>query len=68
VTSVSWAEVIARRLERSHLTRRRAGLVEVGSEVGGIQAQLQSSAELQLAARVEGITQADVRAGTLGAA
>jgi hypothetical protein len=62
MTSVTWAEVIARRLERSHLTRRRAGLVEVVSEVGGVQAQLQSSAELQLAARVDGLTQADVRA------
>lgn len=42
----------------------RAGaerLVEVVREVGGIHAQVQTSAELQLAARVEGITQADVR-------
>jgi hypothetical protein len=31
-------------------------------EVGGIHAQVQASADLQLAARVEGITQADVRA------
>ena len=62
VTTVSWAEVIARRLERSSLEPRAGDLVEVVSALGGVQAQLQSSAELQLAARVDGITQADVRA------
>jgi winged helix DNA-binding protein len=62
VIPVRWAEVVARRLERSHLTRRAADLVHVVSSLGGVQAQLQSSAELQLAARVEGLTQADVRA------
>jgi hypothetical protein len=36
--------------------------VAVASALGGVQAQLQSSAELQLAARVDGLTQADVRA------
>jgi DNA glycosylase AlkZ-like len=35
--------------------------VEVVRETGGIHAQVQASAELQLAARVEGITQEDVR-------
>ena len=62
MTSVTWAEVVARRLERSALALRAADLVAVASDICGAQAQLQSSAELQLAARVDGITQADVRA------
>jgi len=60
--AVTWAEVIARRLERSSLAPRTGNLVDTVSAVGGVQAQLQSSAELQLASRVDGITQADVRA------
>ncbi|HEY6067078.1 MAG TPA: winged helix DNA-binding domain-containing protein [Gaiellaceae bacterium] len=36
-------------------------LVDVVSATGGIHAQVQASAELQLAARVDGITQQDVR-------
>jgi hypothetical protein len=62
--AVSWAEVVARRCERSKLTRRATAgeLVDVVSAVGGVQAQLQSSAELQLAARVDSLAQADVRA------
>lgn len=61
--SWKWAEVRARRLARSRLHRRAPAerLVEVVREVGGIHAQVTASAELQLAARVEGITQADVR-------
>jgi hypothetical protein len=52
-----------RRLARSHLLARAAAedLVEVVRDVCGIHAQVMGSAELQLAARVEGITQADVR-------
>ena len=54
----------AGRLARSHLARRAPAdrLVEVVRDVCGIHAQVMGSAELQLAARVEGITQADVRA------
>ena len=61
---IGWAEVVARRLERSRLARRASTgeLVDVVAGVGGVQAQLQSSAELQLAARVDALTQADVRA------
>src|SRR5919112_3364494 len=61
---LSWEEVRARRLARSHLLERAPAerLVEVVREVGGIHAQVTASAELQLAARVDGITQADVRA------
>ena len=51
------------RLVRSHLVERAPAeqLVEVVRDVCGIHAQVMGSAELQLAARVEGITQADVR-------
>lgn len=51
----------ARRLARSSLTDRSEGLVDVVRRVGGIHAQVQASAELQLAARVDEITQQDVR-------
>lgn len=53
----------ARRLARGFLAQRaRASeLMDVVWAVGGIHAQVQASAELQLAARVDGITQQDVR-------
>jgi hypothetical protein len=53
--------VRARRLARSSLAPRAADLVGVVREVGGVHAQVQASAELQLAARVDGLTQQDVR-------
>lgn len=61
--SLNWDQVRARRLARSYLAERAPAerLVEVVREVGGIHAQVTAAAELQLAARVEGITQADVR-------
>jgi Winged helix DNA-binding domain len=58
---VTWADVVARRLERSALARRADNVVDVASGICGVQAQLQSSAELQLAARVDGSTQVNVR-------
>jgi hypothetical protein len=60
---VNWDEVRARRVARSHLAERAPAdrLVEVVRDVCGIHAQVMGSAELQLAARVDGITQADVR-------
>src|SRR5207249_5087251 len=63
VPSATWAEVRARRLERSSLTDRAAAdrLVDVARDVCGVHAQVQASAELQLAARVDGITRGDVR-------
>ena len=61
---VGWDQVRARRLARSFLSERASGerLVEVVGVVCGVHAQVQASAELQLAARVDGVTQADVRA------
>jgi hypothetical protein len=61
---VGWDEVRARRLARSSLDERVGGdrLIEVAGAVCGVHAQVQASAELQLAARVEGLVQADVRA------
>lgn len=60
---VGWDAVRARRLQRSWLSERASGdkLVEVVGALCGVQAQLQTAAELQLAARVDGVTQADVR-------
>jgi hypothetical protein len=60
---VGWGEVRARRLSRSSLIARAPSddLVEVAASVCGVHAQVQASAELQLSARVEGLTQADVR-------
>jgi hypothetical protein len=59
----TWDEVRARRLARSFLTVRASPdrLLEVVHDVGGVHAQVQPSAELQLAVRVDGITQQDVR-------
>jgi hypothetical protein len=64
VRSLTWDEVRSRRLARSHLHERAPmeRLVDVVRDVGGIHAQVMGSAELQLAARVAGITQEHVRA------
>jgi hypothetical protein len=64
VRKVVWEAVRARRLERSSLSERADGdrLVEVAGALCGVQAQVQASAELQLAARLDGLVQADVRA------
>ncbi len=51
----------ARRLARGALTERSASLVDVTRQTCGIHAQVQASAELQLAARVDAIAQQDVR-------
>lgn len=53
----------AGRLARSHLARRAPAerLVEVVRDICGLHAQVMGSAELQLAARIEGIAQTDVR-------
>ena len=63
VISATWDEVRARRLERASLLGRGGAdrLVDVVRAVAGVHAQVQASAELQLAARIDGITRADVR-------
>lgn len=63
VRRLTWRQVRARRLERHSLVARSPGnaLVDVVRATCGIHAQVQASAELQLAARVREITQQDVR-------
>ena len=60
--ALTWDDVRARRLGRSHLSKPapRTRLVEVVREVGGIHAQVMSAAELSLSARVRGLTQKHV--------
>ena len=60
---LTWSEVCARRLGRSSLAERAPAerLIDVVRLTGGIHAQVQASAELQLAARIDGITVQDVR-------
>jgi hypothetical protein len=52
---LSWAQVHAFRLERHHLIERAAkkDLARVVGEIGGVQAQVMSAAELQAAVRVD---------------
>jgi hypothetical protein len=63
MVSVTWEDVKARRLARSALTQRAPAdrLVDVVRDVCGVHAQVQASAELQLASRLNGIGQSDVR-------
>jgi hypothetical protein len=60
---LTWEQVRAWRISRQHLDRRvpGRGLLDVIRDVCGIHAQVQSSAELQLWARVNGVTAAAVR-------
>lgn len=61
--ALTWPQVIARRLARSHLLdpAPRSNLVDVVRDVGLIQAQVLSAAELGLAMRVREATAAHVR-------
>ncbi len=60
---LTWRQVIARRLARSHLldAAPRTRLVDVVRDVGLIQAQVLSAAEIGICVRVRGATVADVR-------
>ena len=60
---LTWAQVRARRLERHSLVPRASpdGLVDVVRRTCGIHAQVMASAELSLAARIDGLTRADVQ-------
>ena len=63
MTRVSTASVLGFRVGRHHLDRRApaGSLVAVTSDICGLHAQLASSAELSLWARVEGLARDDVR-------
>jgi hypothetical protein len=63
VTKLSWDQVLAFRLERQFLhSRAPAGsMLEVASTMCGIRAQLPSTAELSLWARVDGLEQGEVK-------
>ena len=52
---LTWAQVHAFRLERHHLTQRapKKDLARVVGEIGGVQAQVMSAAELQVGVRVD---------------
>jgi hypothetical protein len=60
---LSWAQVHRLRLQRHHLLTRapKRDLARVVGDVGGVQAQLMSAAELQVGVRAECVVQ-DVRA------
>ncbi|GAC1673359.1 MAG: winged helix DNA-binding domain-containing protein [Candidatus Limnocylindrales bacterium] len=62
-TATSWGQVLALRLARQHLIDRAGpgDLVAVVGEMVGLHAQVMSSAELQAAARIDGLRAADVR-------
>lgn len=60
--SLSWERALAWRMRRQHLTGRapHEALFEVVSRLGGLHAQLQSSAELTLWARLDGLQPPDL--------
>ena len=61
--TTDWSRVLALRLARQHLAVRTTPdrLVEVIGEMVGLHAQVASSAELQAAARIDGLRPDDVR-------
>jgi hypothetical protein len=63
--TLNWEGVRAWRMSGQHLDRRapRKRLLDVICNVGGLHAQIQSSAELQLWARVNGVSTGDLQAG-----
>ena len=60
--SLTWEQVTAWRLRRQHLAERapRKDMLRVASDICGLHAQVTSSAELTLWARVEGVTRSHV--------
>ena len=68
MTSLSWDAVLAWRLRRQHLAERapRAAALDVVSDLGGLHAQVASSAELTLWARVEGLASRARSSGCCG--
>jgi hypothetical protein len=64
MTTLNWQQVTAWRLARHNLLMRveRTHMLDTVRQIGGLQAQMMSAAELQLWARVERITPSDVQA------
>jgi hypothetical protein len=62
VKQLSWGQVLAWRLRRHHLAERapRKQMLDVVRSIGGLHAQVMSSAELTLWARVEGLRPGDL--------
>jgi uncharacterized protein YcaQ len=62
VADLTWTQVLAWRISRQHLTRRapREAMRDVVAALCGVHAQLMSSAELTLWARVAGLGENDV--------
>jgi winged helix DNA-binding protein len=58
-----WRRVLSLRLDRQHLVKRATpdGLTDVVADMVGLHAQVMSSAELQAAARINGLRPTDVR-------
>ena len=63
VLTTDWSRVLALRLERHHLAVRTSPerLVDLVADMVGLHAQVMSSAELQAAARIDGLRPSDVR-------
>jgi hypothetical protein len=63
VSDLTWDQALAWKLQRQHLTERvpRARMLDVVSDLCGVQAQVMSSAELALWARVDGLRPQAVR-------
>jgi Winged helix DNA-binding domain len=62
VRSLSWRQVLARRLARQHLVvpAPRREIVRVVADVCGVHAQVMASAGISLGIRVDGVTRRDV--------
>jgi hypothetical protein len=62
VITLKWPQALAWRMDRHHLTRRAtpSDIVRVASDLGGLHAQLASSAELSLWARIEGLERSHI--------
>jgi hypothetical protein len=63
MTDLTWEQVTAWRLSKHHLLKRapEGGLLDVATDLGGLHAQVMSSAELIAWARVDGLTPDAVR-------
>jgi hypothetical protein len=65
VAELSWPQVLGFRMARQYLAAPAPGMVDVARRLFGLHAQVMSSAELTVAVRTSGLTQADVAAALL---